>query len=100
MRHEIGGHAGAVVLDRDLERQADARLAPRHRQAHARPDGGGERDLTVGPLLADLDLARETGPRDLLYVIEHVMNVDRLAQDRSLVAENLHAVDELADAIG
>ena len=36
---------------------------------------------------------------DLLHMIEHVVNVDRLARDRPLVAEDLHAVDELADAV-
>ena len=47
------GHAGAVVFHGDLERQADPRLAARHRETHARAEGGGERDLAVGPLLAD-----------------------------------------------
>src|SRR3990170_388994 len=132
MRHEIGGHAPAVVLHRNLERQADPRLAPRHGEAHAWAKGCGERDLAVSPLLADgfcrvlhevqehldqlvaaarhggqrgivildnLDPAGEAGPRNLLHVIEHVMDVDGLAQQRPLVAEYLHAVDEFADAV-
>ncbi len=37
---------------------------------------------------------------DLLHMVEHVVDVDRLALERPLVAEDLHAVDELADAVG
>ena len=37
---------------------------------------------------------------DLAHVIEHVVNVDRLDADRALVAEDLHAVDQFADAVG
>ena len=33
-------------------------------------------------------------------MVEHVVDVDRLALERPLVAEDLHAVDELADAVG
>ena len=50
-------------------------------------------------MLDDLDLAGKAVGGDLLHMIEHVMNVDRLARDRPLVAEDLHAVDELADAV-
>ena len=133
MRHEVGRHAGAVVLDRDLERQADAGLTARHRQAHAGAERGGKRDLAVGAPLADrlggvldeieeyldqlvpaarhrwqrrivilddLDLAGEAGARDLLHMIEHVVDIDRFALQRPLVAEDLHAVDQFADAVG
>src|SRR5690349_7282932 len=34
-----------------------------------------------------------------LHVLEHRMDVHRLAFDRALVGENLHTVDELDDAI-
>ena len=36
----------------------------------------------------------------MLHVIENVVNVDRFPLQRPLVAEDLHAVDELADAVG
>jgi hypothetical protein len=32
-------------------------------------------------------------------MVEHVVDVDRLALQRALVAENLHAIDQLADAV-
>src|SRR5690348_9321959 len=132
MLHEIGRHARAVVLDRNLKRQADPRLAAWNREPDPRPERGHESDLPVCPLLADrlgrvldeieehldqlvpaprhrrqrgivilddLDLAGEAGACDLLYVVEHVMDVDRLALKRALVPEDLHAVDQLADAI-
>ena len=51
-------------------------------------------------MLDDLDLPGEAVDGDLLHVVEHVVNVDRLALNRTLVAEDLHAVDELADAVG
>jgi hypothetical protein len=38
--------------------------------------------------------------RQPLHVVEHDVNVDRLALDRPLVGEHLHAVDELYDAVG
>ena len=34
-----------------------------------------------------------------IHVIEHVVDVDRLALDGPLVAEDLHAVDKLADTV-
>ena len=50
-------------------------------------------------MLHDLDVPREAVDGDLLNVVEHVVDVDRLALQRPLVAEDLHAVDELADAV-
>src|ERR1022692_951212 len=47
MREQIVRDARAVVLDAELERQRYAGLASRQRQAHARPEGGRERDLAV-----------------------------------------------------
>ena len=38
--------------------------------------------------------------RQPAHVIEHVVDVDGLFRQRPLVAEHLHAVDEIADAIG
>ena len=35
-----------------------------------------------------------------LHVVEHRVDVDRLGAERALVAEHLHAVDQVADAIG
>jgi hypothetical protein len=132
MRNEIGRHTGAVIFDRNLERQAHAGLTPRHRKTHARPERGGQRDLAVRPLLADrlggvlhqiekglnevvaasrhrrqgrivvlddLHAAGEAGARDLFHMVEDVVNVDRLTLHRPLVTENLHSVDELADAV-
>ena len=43
---------------------------------------------------------REAGLRELLHVVEHDVDVDRLALDRPLVGEHLHAVDQLHDAVG
>ena len=51
--HEVLRHAGSVILNRDLKRQAHAGLAARYRKAHAWPEGGGQRDLAVGAVLAD-----------------------------------------------
>src|SRR4029077_8594578 len=48
----------------------------------------------------DLDVASEAVGGDLLHMVEYVMDVDRLSLQRALVAENLHAVDKLADAVG
>ena len=48
----------------------------------------------------NLDAAGEAGLREPLHVIEHGMDVDRLALDRPLVGEHLHAVDELHDPVG
>ena len=133
MRHQVVGHAGAVVLDAEFERQRDARLGARQRQAHAGTEGGRQRDLAAGRVLADrlggvldqieedldelvavgqhrrqrrivildeVDVAGEAGLRQPLHVIEHDVDVDRLALDRALVGEHLHAVDELHDAVG
>src|SRR5262245_60795584 len=49
-------------------------------------------------VLDDLDLAGEAVGGDLLHVIEHIVNVDRLPRQRPFVAEDLHAIHELADA--
>ena len=35
-----------------------------------------------------------------LHLVEHDVDVDRLALDRALVGEHLHAVDELDDPVG
>ena len=51
-------------------------------------------------LLADLDRAGEAGSRQPADVVEHRVDVDRLALDRPLVGEHLHAVDQLHDAVG
>ena len=51
-------------------------------------------------ILDEFDVAGEARLRQPLHVIEHDVNVDRLALDRALVAEHLHAVDELHDAVG
>ena len=51
-------------------------------------------------VLDELDVAGEAGLRQPLHVIEHDVNVDRLALDRALVGEHLHAVDQLHDAVG
>ncbi len=51
-------------------------------------------------LLDELDVAREAGMRQALHVLEHHVDVDRLALDRPLVGEHLHAVDQLHDAVG
>ena len=50
--------------------------------------------------LDELDVAGEAGLREPLHVVEHDMDVDRLALDRPLVGEHLHAVDQLHDAVG
>ncbi len=60
------------------------------------PGTGRERRIVI---LDDLDLAGEAGQRNLLHVIEHVVDVDRLPLQGPLVAENLHAVDQFADAV-
>src|SRR5262245_30094739 len=57
----------------------------------------GQRRIVV---LDDLDPAREARDGNLFDVIEHVVNVDRLTLQGPLIAENLHAVHELADAVG
>src|SRR4026209_1606574 len=50
-------------------------------------------------ILHDLDLAGEARTCDLLHVVEHVVDIDRLALNGALITEDLHAVDQLADAI-
>ena len=51
-------------------------------------------------ILDEFDVAGEARLRQPLHVIEHDMDVDRLALDRALVGEHLHAVDQLHDAVG
>ena len=51
-------------------------------------------------ILDEFDVAGEAGLRQPLHMIEHDMDVDRLALDRALVGEHLHAVDQLHDAVG
>src|SRR5262245_40585066 len=53
MRHQIRRDALAIVLDGNLERQADARLTAGNGEAYAWPERSRQRDLTVGTLLAD-----------------------------------------------
>jgi hypothetical protein len=50
-------------------------------------------------VLNELDMSREARLRQTLHVIEHYMNIDRLAFDRPLVAKHLHAIDKLDDTI-
>ena len=45
-------------------------------------------------------MAREPGLRDFLHMIEHGVNIDALALDRTPVGKGAHAVDELDDAVG
>ena len=51
-------------------------------------------------VLEDLDAAGETVPGDRLHMVEHDMDVDRVALDRPLVGKDLHAVDQRDDAVG
>ena len=51
-------------------------------------------------VLDELDVARKARLRELLHMVEHHVDVDRLALDRPLVGEHLHAVDQLHDAVG
>src|SRR5262245_32766473 len=50
-------------------------------------------------ILHNLDFAGEASTCDLLHVVEHVVDIDRLALNGALITEDLHAVDQLADAI-
>ena len=45
-------------------------------------------------------MAGDAGLRQPLHVVEHDVDVDRLALDRPLVGEHLHAIDQLHDAVG
>ena len=45
-------------------------------------------------------MAGDAGLREPLHVIEHDVNIDRFALDRTFVGENLHAIDKLHDAVG
>ena len=58
---------------------------------------GRQRRIVV---LDEFHVAGDTRLGEPLHMIEHDMNVDRLALDRTLVGEDLHAIDELDDAIG
>ena len=51
-------------------------------------------------ILDEFDVPGEAGLRQPLHVIEHDMDVDRLALDRPLVGEDFHAVDQFHDAVG
>ncbi len=51
-------------------------------------------------VLDEFDVAGEAGLRQPLHVIEHDVDVDRLALDRTLVGEHLHAIDQFDDAVG
>src|SRR6185437_10991432 len=50
-------------------------------------------------ILHNLDFAGEASTCDLLHVVEHVVDIDGLAQNGPLITEDLHAIDQLADAI-
>ena len=58
---------------------------------------------TVGRLwivaLRDRQMTRESGAGYLADVIENSVNVDRFFMNGTLIAEDFHAVDEIADAI-
>ena len=47
VRHQVFRDPGTIVLDAEFEWQGDPRLFPRHRQTHARAEGGGELDLGI-----------------------------------------------------
>ncbi len=51
-------------------------------------------------LFDDLDVPGETGLRQPFHVVQHYVNIDRLAFDRPLVGKDFHAVDQLHDAVG
>ena len=51
-------------------------------------------------ILDEADVPREARLGEPPHVIEHHVDVDGLALDRAFVAEHLHAVDQLDDAIG
>src|SRR4029079_7778665 len=51
-------------------------------------------------VLDEADAAAEAGFAQAAHGIEHVVDVDGLFRQRALVAEYLHAVDEIADAVG
>src|SRR5580704_2150156 len=53
IRHQVVGHARAVVLDAEFERQRDLRFAARKRQAHAGSEGGREVDFAVDDAFAN-----------------------------------------------
>ena len=48
----------------------------------------------------ELDVSGEPGLGQPLHVIEHHVDVDRLALDRPLVGEHFHPVDQFHDAVG
>ena len=48
----------------------------------------------------EFDVTGDAGLRQPLHVIEHHVDVDRLALDRALVGEHLHAIDQLHNAVG
>ncbi len=50
-------------------------------------------------VLDEADAAGKARLAQAADVLEHVVDVDRLLGERALVAEHLHAVDEIADAI-
>ena len=45
-------------------------------------------------------MASETGLRQLTDALQHLVDIDRLARDRVMVGERLHAIDEGDDAVG
>ena len=45
-------------------------------------------------------MAGDAGLRQPLHVIEHHVDIDRLALDRPLVGEHFHAIDQFHDAVG
>ena len=51
-------------------------------------------------ILRDVDVAGKTVLGDRLHMVQHDMDVDRIAVDRPLVGKDLHAVDQRDDAVG
>ncbi len=58
---------------------------------------GRQRGIVV---LDEADAAGKAGLAQAAHVLEHVMDVDGVLAERALVAEHLHAIDEIADAVG
>ena len=58
---------------------------------------GGKRGIV---LLADRHAVEAACHHQLLHAIENHMDVDGAPLQRTLIGEDLHLVDELADAIG
>ena len=59
----------------------------------------GVRSVGIG-FFSKADVAGDAVLCQPLHVLEHDVNVDRLTLDRPLVGKDLHAINELHDAIG